>query len=107
MRQHGHHHGTSLFCRAMIELGHFGADEVARAQLAQTCGDLVWDRRVSGSTVRKERAFWHATCTGFWAVGLARRENNFMTYVMTKPCPICKQQLTKKLPTDVLQCPCG
>jgi len=30
-----------------------------------------------------------------------------MTYVMTKPCPICKQQLTKKVPTDTVQCPCG
>jgi hypothetical protein len=23
-----------------------------------------------------------------------------MTYVMTKPCPICKRQLTKQEPTD-------
>jgi hypothetical protein len=23
-----------------------------------------------------------------------------MTYVMTKPCPVCKQQLTKRRPTD-------
>jgi len=30
-----------------------------------------------------------------------------MTYVMTKPCPICKQQLTKKVPTDTVQCACG
>lgn len=30
-----------------------------------------------------------------------------MTYVMTKPCPVCKQQLTKKLPTETVQCACG
>jgi hypothetical protein len=30
-----------------------------------------------------------------------------MTYVMIKPCPVCKQQLTKKAPTDTVQCPCG
>jgi len=30
-----------------------------------------------------------------------------MTYVMTKPCPVCKQQLTKQKPTDTVQCGCG
>jgi len=30
-----------------------------------------------------------------------------MTYVMTKPCPVCKQQLTKRVPTDTVQCACG
>jgi hypothetical protein len=30
-----------------------------------------------------------------------------MTYVMTKPCPICKQQLTKRQPTDTVHCTCG
>ena len=30
-----------------------------------------------------------------------------MTYVIIKPCPACKQQLTKKAPTDTVQCPCG
>ena len=25
-----------------------------------------------------------------------------MTYVMTKPCPICKQQLTKQEPVDTV-----
>jgi hypothetical protein len=30
-----------------------------------------------------------------------------MTYVMTKPCPVCKQQLTKKTPTETLPCACG
>ncbi len=30
-----------------------------------------------------------------------------MTYVMTKPCPICSRQLTKDKPTDTVQCPCG
>ena len=30
-----------------------------------------------------------------------------MTYVMTKPCPVCKQQLTKRQPTDTVHCPCG
>jgi hypothetical protein len=30
-----------------------------------------------------------------------------MTYTMTKPCPICKQQLTKQKPTDSVACACG
>jgi hypothetical protein len=30
-----------------------------------------------------------------------------MTYVMTKPCPVCKQQLTKPRPTDTVPCTCG
>lgn len=30
-----------------------------------------------------------------------------MTYMMTKPCPICKQQLVKQKPTDTVQCVCG
>jgi hypothetical protein len=30
-----------------------------------------------------------------------------MTYVMTKPCPVCKQQLTKRHPTDTVRCTCG
>ncbi len=30
-----------------------------------------------------------------------------MTYVMTKPCPVCKQQLTKQRPTDTVPCTCG
>ncbi len=30
-----------------------------------------------------------------------------MTYVMTKPCPICTQQLTKQAPTDTVHCTCG
>ena len=30
-----------------------------------------------------------------------------MTHVMTKPCPICKRQLTKRQPTDTVQCACG
>lgn len=34
-------------------------------------------------------------------------EGGIMTYVMTKPCPVCKQQLTKKAPTDTVQCACG
>ena len=25
-----------------------------------------------------------------------------MTYTMTKPCPICKQQLTKQKPTETV-----
>ena len=55
----------------------------------------------------KRQLFWHATCTGFGQAALARRENKVMTYVMTKPCPVCKQQLTKKVPTDTVQCACG
>ena len=30
-----------------------------------------------------------------------------MTYVMAKPCLVCKQQLTKKAPSDSVQCACG
>jgi hypothetical protein len=30
-----------------------------------------------------------------------------MTYIMTKPCPVCKQQLTKQHPTDTVPCTCG
>jgi hypothetical protein len=30
-----------------------------------------------------------------------------MTYVMTKPCPICKKQLTKQQPTETVTCCCG
>lgn len=78
------------------------------ALLAQTCGDLVWNRRVSGSTVRKEITLLARNVHEFFGqAALARRENKVMTYVMTKPCPICKQQLTKKVPTDVVQCACG
>ena len=32
---------------------------------------------------------------------------NSMIYVITKPCPVCKQQLTKQRPTDTVHCPCG
>jgi hypothetical protein len=30
-----------------------------------------------------------------------------MTYVMTKPCPICKKQFTKQQPTETVGCACG
>jgi len=30
-----------------------------------------------------------------------------MIYAMTKPCPICKQQLTKQKPTETVPCVCG
>lgn len=30
-----------------------------------------------------------------------------MTYVMTKPCAICKRQLTKREPTETVPCVCG
>ena len=30
-----------------------------------------------------------------------------MTYIMTKPCPICAQQLIKQKPTDTVPCSCG
>jgi hypothetical protein len=30
-----------------------------------------------------------------------------MTYVMTKPCPICKKQLIKQHPTETVTCSCG
>ena len=77
------------------------------ALLAQTCGGLVRDRRVSGSAVRQEAALLARNVHGFSTGGLARRENKVMTYMMTKPCPVCKQQLTKKVPTDTVQCACG
>src|SRR3989442_5406046 len=36
---------------------------------------------------------------------LASVRGKIMTYVMTKPCPICKRQLTKQGPTDTVNCP--
>jgi len=30
-----------------------------------------------------------------------------MTFVMTKPCPICRKQLTKQQPTETVACNCG
>jgi hypothetical protein len=30
-----------------------------------------------------------------------------MTYLMTKPCPICRKQLTKHQPTETVTCCCG
>jgi hypothetical protein len=39
--------------------------------------------------------------------GSTRREDKVVTYVMTKPCPVCKCQLTKKVPTDTVPCACG
>ena len=38
---------------------------------------------------------------------LASVRGKNMTYVMTKPCPICKRQLTKQGPTDTVHCACG
>jgi len=52
----------------------------------------------------------HLVCNvlGSWtAILRADRRREIMTYVMTKPCPICKQQLTKKIPTQTVQCSCG
>jgi|HubBroStandDraft_2_1064218.scaffolds.fasta_scaffold14169_2 hypothetical protein len=34
-------------------------------------------------------------------------EAKLMTYVMTKPCPVCRQQLIKQRPTETVQCTCG
>jgi hypothetical protein len=77
------------------------------ALLAQTWGGLVRDRRVSGSAVRQEAALLARNVHGFGQASVARRENKVMTYVMTKPCPVCKRQLTKKVPTDTVRCACG
>jgi hypothetical protein len=78
------------------------------ALLAQTCGGLVWDRRVLGRTVRKETTLLARNGHRFFDKTVrARRENKVTTYVMTKPCPVRKQQLTKKVPTDTVRCACG
>ncbi|MBV9342730.1 MAG: hypothetical protein JO159_17840 [Acidobacteria bacterium] len=37
----------------------------------------------------------------------SRNRRRIMTYVMTKPCPICRQQLTKQTPTETVHCACG
>lgn len=50
-------------------------------------------------------AFWHTACLLVTQQGNRRRD--IMTYVMTKPCPICKQQLTKKKPTETVQSACA
>src|SRR6202162_2221828 len=36
-----------------------------------------------------------------------RRRSKTMTYVMTKPCAICKKQLIKRQPTEAVPCCCG
>jgi hypothetical protein len=36
-----------------------------------------------------------------------QQEAKTMTYMMTKPCPVCRQQLTKRRPTDTVHCSCG
>jgi hypothetical protein len=78
------------------------------ALLAQTCGDLVWDRRILGRTVQKETTLLALNVHEFLdRRPQPEREKKVMTYVMTKPCPVCKQQLTKKVPTDTVQCACG
>jgi len=65
--------------------------------------------------------FWHWAALGASSVGhfgvprawqlnrvaLAQLGAKTMTYVMTKPCPVCRQQLTKKRPTETVHCACG
>jgi hypothetical protein len=76
--------------------------------LAQMCDGLVWQRRVLGSAVRKETTLLARNVHGFLERRpLLKGRPKVMTYVMTKPCPVCKQQLTKKVPTDTVQCACG
>ena len=78
------------------------------ALLAWMCEGPVWERRVLAARSAKRQHFWHATCmVSFGQTALARRENKVMTYVMTKPCPVCKRQLSKKVPTETVQCTCG
>lgn len=60
---------------------------------------------LSGTHIRGN--FWSVACfvVGQPPFGLEERE--IMTYVMTKACPICKRQLTKKMPAETVQCSCG
>jgi hypothetical protein len=39
--------------------------------------------------------------------GIRQPRSKTMIYMMTKPCPICKQQLTKQKPTETVPCICG
>jgi hypothetical protein len=49
---------------------------------------------------------WQETCTACDQAGF-HKERRKVCDVMTKPCPVCKQQLTKKAPTETVQCACG
>ena len=48
------HYGPFLFRISMTKLGHCCAEEVTRSLGCTNLRRLVWDRRVSGRTVRKE-----------------------------------------------------
>jgi hypothetical protein len=39
--------------------------------------------------------------------GIRQPRSKTMIYTMTKPCPICNQQLTKQKPTETVPCICG
>jgi hypothetical protein len=43
------------------------------------------------------RLFWHQ----------AQSEELMGMYMWQKECPVCRQQLEKKLPTETIPCPCG
>jgi len=78
--------------------------------LSSCCLCTIWSFRLRTQSEHPrcsgKTSPWPKTCTGFDQVVSVRRRN-VMTYVMTKPCPVCKQQLTKKVPTDTVQCACG
>src|SRR5215469_14541436 len=50
---------------------------------------------------------WYATCNHELRSLQLNRGVAVMTYVMTKPCPVCRQQLVKPRPTDTVRCTCG
>jgi hypothetical protein len=101
------HHGPALIPQ-LDERVVVGADEVARGL---ACANVQRPHLgptslgQNGPQTDNSSGTQRAPVLGQGA--LARRENKVMTYVMTKPCPVCKQQLTKKVPTDTVQCACG
>jgi hypothetical protein len=74
MRQNGLTTARALFGNLMTGLGHVVRTKSHAALLAQTCGDLVWDRRVLGSTARKETTLLARNVHGFFGqAALAQR----------------------------------
>ncbi len=53
-----------------------------------------------GSRVQERHVFWYAACMVTGGLSPLAQGAKIMTYVMSKPCPVCKQQLTKQRPTD-------
>jgi hypothetical protein len=70
-------------------------------------GDAERPRGHGAFRVREASNILERDLHDVWLGGLANWEARLMTYVMTKPCPVCRQQLTKQRPTDTVPCTCG